>query len=86
MSYYSKGGGLTLANVIHAGTNFGDNGMSLFTFFPKSVPAIYNEFGVPGVLLETTQWKKVLHWTIGDATIPNLKAYGQRLAESLEGY
>ena len=85
-SYYSKGEGRTLANTIRARTHFGENGMYSWTNAQKSVPAIYYEYGVPGVLLETTQWKKVLHWTIGDATIPNLKAYGQRLAESLEGY
>ena len=74
---------MDLANAIRAGTHFGESGIAPITIFPKSVPSMYYEYGVPGVLLETTQWKKVLHWTIGDATIPNLKAYGERLARAL---
>jgi len=86
MSYYSRGGGLTLANTIHTGTNYGDDGISSWISSQKSVPAIYNKYGAAGVLLETTQWRKLLHWNVGDATINNLKAYGKTLALSLKWY
>ena len=46
----------------------------------------YNEYGVAGVLLETTQWRNMLDWTIGEATASNLKEYGSTLAKSLSGY
>ena len=84
--FYSGGGGSALASAIRAGTHFGEDGMYSYSSSSASVPAIYYEYGVPGALLETTQWRNVLYWTIGEATIANLKAYGQRLAESLEGY
>jgi len=86
MIYCSRGGGLSLANTINAGTHYGDNGISTWSSSEKSVPAIYNRYSAAGVLIETTQWRKLLHWTVGDATVSNLKTYGKTLAKSLLYY
>jgi hypothetical protein len=86
LSFYSGGEGWALASKIRAETHFGEDGMRSYSSSSASVPSIYYEYGASGVLLETTQWRNVLHWTVGDATITNLKTYGQRLAKSLEGF